>query len=322
MLIHKNNIAVLSKAIREIEQGIATKASIDYFENVYNKVFEQTTWSTAQIKDDLFYRARKLTDARLFSNVSELKYPPLGSTKKLGRLNDVGDSIAYLSMHPLTSVAELDIDYYELFCMAEIKYMKKDIDFFLVGTKEAKYEGLTVDEIEFMGYINKLLTSANEEYYPATVAFARMVFKRRVEGTRVRLGIVYNSAQRHKSAQEELYNVAVLPKSFDECFRIRGVKCQLLSHAGGKIELHDVNNAKIKNGNVVWGKSYEEMIQDCTDKFKDDCFIINDEKGQSFLIKYPEGSGIIKMINGSDYLVGFRNGGVKSINCHPIQSIM
>jgi len=190
-----------------VKQGIKNNEDIEYFKGLYSKLFEKVKWYASTMDNPLFYRARIVDAPRLCSHIRELKYPPPKYVKKQGQLNNVGESIAYLSTNTLTPIAKLDIDYYQLYYMSEIEYDMKDIFFFMISVK-ADYEGLSDDEIEFVDFFSSLLTSPDKNVYPATIAFANMVFIEGIHGKNIKSGIAYNSAQEYKTNQV-LHNIAV-----------------------------------------------------------------------------------------------------------------
>jgi hypothetical protein len=300
----------LRAAIKKIEYGIKAKMDVLYFVNIYSEAFKLLFHTAFSTEQTLFYRARPADDSRLFKNISELKYPPSDKVIMRGRFNDVGESVAYMSANFLTPLAELGFDYYQMFCMAEVEYCVKDVLFFDIGVKATR-SGWTEDAIEFIDYINKLITSPEQKNYPATIAFARMIFHSDAF-TKTKnpcIGIAYNSAQEYKTNQT-LHNIAVDAKTFDDCFKIKSAKYHLMSvdRSNGDIVIQDINESSIlDNGDITWKDSFEDMRLACKSRFKSDCFLNVNELGEEFIIKFPEGSGKIVDRTETCFCVSFKN---------------
>lgn len=308
---------MIENAIEEIKLGIGNNEDIDYYKKIYASIWSLVRWNAVTLENELFYRGRLSLDNRLFTNISELKYPPSFAVKEKGRLNDIGQSIAYLSIASLSPLIELDIDFYQIFCMIEIEYILKDIFFFSIGIK-GDYDGLTHEESEFIELFNHLLTSSNKEYYNATIAFSQKIFESGLimNETKQNVGIAYNSAQESKT-NKYIYNVAIQPDVFDKCFKIKSAKYELMRYreAEDAIEVLDINNGTIlDNGNIIWEKSFDEMMNYCDSVFGGDLIITTDENGKDFMIKYPEGSGKIISSDEEYYCVNFKNNGIAKIN--------
>ncbi|WP_336637958.1 hypothetical protein [Lysinibacillus fusiformis] len=287
----------MEKFIEMIKYGIDNNKPIEYFYEIYNDSWHLVRWNAMSIENEKFYRARTLNKEDLFYNINELKYPPSSIVSEKGRLNDINESVAYLSTSELVPLVELDINYYQIYCLVEIEYIVQNIIFFTIGIK-GEYEGITEDEIKFIDFFNHLLTTPIKNYYNATIAFAKKIFKSGLFMNEVKLnqGIIYNSAQEFKT-NKHLYNVVVEPKVFDECFRIKKATFQILSYNALEdcIITNEINHGKIlDNGEINWEKSYEEMIKYCMDLYKGDIFKMNDNENQSFIVKYPEGIKIIE----------------------------
>lgn len=287
----------MEKFIEMIKYGIDNNEPIEYFYEIYKDCWHLVRWNAMSLENEMFYRARTLNKDDLFHNINELKYPPSSIVLEKGRLNDINESVAYLSTSELVPIVELDIGYYQIYCLVEIEYIEKNIIFFSIGIK-GEYEGLTEAEIKFIDFFNHLLTTPNKNYYNATIAFAKKLFKSGLFMNEVKLnqGIIYNSAQEHK-ANKHLYNAVVEPKVFDECFRIKKATYQILSYNALEdcIITNEINHGEIlDNGEINWEKNYEEMIKYCMDLYKDHIFKMNNNENQSFIVKYPEGTKFIE----------------------------
>lgn len=287
----------MEKLIEKIKYGIENNMHIEYFTEIYNDSWHLVRWNTMTIENDKFYRARTVNKEDLFHNINELKYPSASLVSEKGRLNNINESIAYLSTSELVPLVELNIGYYQIYCMAEIECNTRDILFFTIGVK-AEYDGATQDEIKFIDFYNHLLTTPNKNYYNATIAFAKKIFGSDLimNGIKKNIGILYNSAQEFKTNQY-LYNLVVEPAVFDDYFKIKKVTYQILSY--DKLEecvrINEINHGEIlDNAEVKWEKSYEEMIKYCNELYKRDRFRMSNEENQGFIVKYPEGTKIIE----------------------------
>ena len=311
-------MCIIKNMIQEIENGIENKANIEYFEKIYEKNWDRVRWNVMTIENDVFYRARISEKTRLFSNVNELKYPSASLVKQCGRLNDIGESIAYLSTGSITPLVELDIDYYQIICMTEVKYILKDIMFFIIGIK-GEYEGITQYESDFINFFNHLFTTPNKNYYNATIAFSHKIFKSGLininNRKKSKVGIAYNSAQESKT-NKYLHNFAVEPHVFDECFDIKKATYQLMKYRKKEdaIEIVNINEGEIsQEGTIKWQRDFKQMIDYCNNLFRKDIFSIYDPNGEKCIIKYPEGSGKIKKQDKDSYYVDFKNYGLTKV---------
>lgn len=112
-----------------------------------------------------------------FIRCVRLKYPPKAKVIDKRRLNDVNESVTYLSLQELSTYIELDIDYYQPFCISEWKYIKNEIAFFIIGVK-AQYKSISKEHLKAIEFFNKILTSPQKSYYNATIALAHKIFKK------------------------------------------------------------------------------------------------------------------------------------------------
>jgi len=307
---------MINAQMERIKDGISNGADIQYFMDIYNNIWHLVRWHAMTLQNDVFYRGRIANKTRLFSNANELKYPPRGIVKQPGRLNDAGESIAYLTTSTLCTLAELNVDYYQIFCEAEIAYNPKNIVFFSIGVK-GDYKGVAEQEDIFIDFFNHLLTTPNKSYYNATFAFAHKMFNSGsiINSNKQDIGIVYNSAQEGKTNQH-LHNIAVQPHVFDRSFSITKAIYRIMSYnkKEGNIILNDINSGTIlKDGSMAWERSFERMMEYCNDMFGNDAFLVHDENGQGAIIKYPEGSGRIIDTDDTFYHVGFKNHGLTKI---------
>ena len=294
-------------AIKKIDYGIRNQLDVVYFINIYRKVFGLLHFSAFDTKHSSFYRARHTSNQELFKHVDELKYPPANCVTERGRLNDIGESVAYMSAGQLAPIAEMDFDYYQFFCMAEIEYCKQDIYFFDIGIK-AQREGWTRESLEFIEYLNGLLISPSKENYPATIAlYQTMIRKDTLDGEmKLYTGLAYNSAQEHKTNQI-LHNIAVNAQTFDDCFKISSASYYLMAFSSQKTNvLQEINRSLIcEDGSIAWEKSFDEMTEYCNREYGNNCFYAEITEGMPCVIKYSEGSGRVIDSDNMHYVVNF-----------------
>ena len=75
----------------------------------FKKFISQYNLITSNLKCSLF-RVRKIEQNKLHTKTEDVWCPPSKYVKKLGRLNDIGESIFYASFDPLTSIRETRIN--------------------------------------------------------------------------------------------------------------------------------------------------------------------------------------------------------------------
>lgn len=110
-----------------IEDGVKSGKDFSYFLPYYQALSQRTLFIGSTLENEWFYRGR-IASNRLFTHIDELKYPPKEFARK-GRLNDNGEQMAYLSLSEIAPLVELDINYYQLYCMIKIKHIIKDTIF-------------------------------------------------------------------------------------------------------------------------------------------------------------------------------------------------
>lgn len=124
----------IAETIDKIYAMIESGEGIEAFDTHFKTLSSQTSLIGITVSNEFLFRARK-DEGEVIDHVSKIKYPPAQYAKK-GRLNDDGESLAYLSSGEIAPIAEIDIGYYELYCNAKIQYLKKDVIFHLVGIKK------------------------------------------------------------------------------------------------------------------------------------------------------------------------------------------
>lgn len=300
--------------IRLIEEGIREGQPIEYFAGIYEQLFSKSRWNAMSIKNEVFYRARITDQKELFKNISELRYPPSNKVKEKGRLNNAGESVAYLATSAISTFAELNCDYYQPICLAEVSYIHRDRIMFCTAGVHAEYYGTSENEQLIMDLFCRLLTSPDKANYNATIAYANMILNKQIVEDHpfsIRyMGVLYNSAQEGKTNQT-LFNIAVKPDVFDECFKITKAMYVIFSFSTSLNALYikDINTGTIlPDGQIRWELSFENMMEHCNSLFKNDVFLsAREEDGERFIIKYPEGSGQIINEDEDAYYVHFKN---------------
>lgn len=306
MNINQSTDVQIDTILKRIEIGIKEGKEISYFQPYYKILSPKTLFIGSTILNEWFYRARLLTD-KLFEHVNELKYPPKEFAVK-GRLNDDGEQITYLSTGEVAPILELDIGYYQPFCMVKIRHVMMDTIYYYVGVK-GQYESNSYDNIAVNNFYTRLLTSMCPEYYNATIALGRHFLQSNtsdINGKPVKAGIIYNCVHEDKS-NRILYNIALYPDVFDTCCRIEEAFYYVLTYAPKEdiISMNDMNKGIISlNGNIKWKKSYSDMIEEYEEKYSNDIFKMSYDS----IIHYKYGVGKIVEENKETYIVNFPRG--------------
>lgn len=275
-----------------IEEG----EGIDAFDKYYKILSVKTPFPAMKITNENLFRARK-DEGKIIDNISQIRYPPVEFAVK-GRLNDKGESMTYLSTSQIGTLAEINVGYYEVYCTANIQYLKKDIVFHIVGIKKEKIKITPkIDNAVFSLY-RDLITSKKQKVYNATIALARHLFS----SNRFRSGILYSSVHEDKTNQN-IFNLAIKPADFDECCRITSLEYNILrfSPSNKNIIIDTINNGKpMENGNIEWELSYADMIEQTNKKIHGEIFKENNE-----IIHYKFGGGKIEIETTESYFVRF-----------------
>ncbi len=207
------NKHLVESKIRVINSLIEKNESIDAFTPHFKQLTQHCHFDATSILNEHFYRARK-DNGILIDNICKMRYPPAEFAGK-GRLNDIGESVTYLSSSELTTIAELDIGYFDIYCLAKVAYFKKDIIFHLVGVRPGTIKNIYTLNNEITSFYKKLITTKDKRVYNATTALARIL----LSSKGFKAGILYSSVQEDKS-NKNLFNLAVKPQDFDDCCKI------------------------------------------------------------------------------------------------------
>lgn len=302
----------IHKIFKIIEDGIEEEQEISFFIPYYKVLSQKTAFIASTLVNDWFYRARIATN-KLFDHIDELKYPRKEFAKK-GRLNDDSEQITYLSLGEIAPIAELDINYYQPYCMIKIKHVIKDTLFYYVGVR-GQYESHSNADVEVNNFYLGLLTSKGSKNYNATISLGRHFLGTgtlQPNGKQVRTGIIYDSVYQDKS-NKLLHNVAIYPEVFDACFKIEESYYYVLTYnpKENATIIDEINKGIVlSDGTIKWKKSYLKMINKFERKYSNDRFIISHDS----VIHYEYGGGKIVEENDSSYFVSFPKGiGIKQI---------
>lgn len=306
-------MANVSSTIEKIYAMIDSGESIEAFDSHLKALSIKNPFIGMKILNEFLFRARK-DEGEIIDHISKIKYPPVQYAKK-GRLNDNGESIAYMSSGELAPLAELDIGYYDLYCNAKIQYLKKDIIFHLVGVRKDKIEITPAIESEAFSLYRELITTKDKKVYNATIALARHLFSSKG----FKAGIIYSSVQEDKSNQS-LFNLAMRPSDFDECCKVVELEYNILRYIPEKDHiLIDTINKGIpqESGEVKWELSYSEMREKLNSKINGEIFKVNNG-----IVHYKYGGGPIESETKESFFVKFtRTNSVEEIYKSEVKNI-
>lgn len=275
---------------------IESGENIDAFDKYYKILSVKSPFVGMVIGNDNFFRVRK-DEGEIIDNISKIRYPPVEFAIK-GRLNDKGESVTYLSTSQIGSLAETNIGYYEIYCTANIQYLKKDIVFHLVGIKKEKIKITPEIDNDIFSLYRDLITSKDKKVYNATIALAKHLFP----SHGFKSGILYSSVQEDKTNQN-LFNLAIKPADFDVCCRITSLEYNILrfSPSNSNIVIETINNGKpMENGDIDWELSYTDMIEQTNKKTHGEIF-----KNNNGIIHYKFGGGQIERETMKSFFVRF-----------------
>lgn len=302
----------IDNLILRIKKGIDKNKNFVYFLPYIRKLSQKTKFIGSKLNNIYMYRIRR-ENGSLFTHTDKLKAPPPQYTNK-GRLNEKGESITYMSLGELAPIAELDIRYYEIFCLVKIHYIKRKLLFHYAGIK-GNYESNVPEVIKVNEFYRDILRKKDKKYYNATIALAKHFMDeiKTTDGSCIPSGLIYTSVHDDKS-NKNLLNVAVRSEIFDDYFKIIDAKYKLIAYDIDKESniIHHINEASIDNeGNIIWKWSYEEMMDVFSQKFNSHVYFINNENGDDFIIHYKYGGGIVTGSDKVSYSVNFPLGNRK-----------
>lgn len=284
----------ISKLEQEIYTLIEKEAGVDAYEHLYKNLSKEAPLPAMRLTNKDFFRVRK-DNGEIFTHISKIKYPPREFATK-GRFNDIGQSIAYLSTNQIATLAEMNIGYYQIYCTANIKYIDRDILFHCVGLVGNKAEIVPSFENRVQTLYRNLITSKETKVYNATIALGRHLLS-----ANFKTGILYSSVHEDKS-NWNLYNVAVKPDDFDECFKIVSLEYNILRFSPERgIVIETINTGSPEeNGSITWQLSYDEMIGQTNQQITGEVF-----KDNNGIIHYKYGGGHIHSETANSYFVRF-----------------
>lgn len=227
--------------------------------------------SAMTIKNEVFYRSRWNKGLELYHHISEVRYPNTKLIKKKGRLNDIGESVLYASACELGTIIESRPDIEKPFTIAVIKPRNPGLFYFPLGMKDRNYlpSKLTKADQLVNDYINNEITKivkCNDDYN-STIAMSNHFLKTRFKEELASGGIVYPSVESSKISNVTTYNVAILPKVFDEQFEITGAKMYCLTNEESHYQLNalnetiDIDDSGVLSWRFTQGEMFERITQ-------------------------------------------------------------
>lgn len=236
---------------------------------------------------EYIYRCRVYIKGALFSHVDELKYPPSHGVKMKGRLNDVGQSVFYGSNSELGTLIEARPDLERLFVISKIvRKRPSEQPFFIgLGMKTPNYiQGATGADHPPLNRTDKQLTeflhkevtrpASDANCYNASIAIANHFFKvsllQYADSGRSLVsfagsnypGLIYPSVHGQKICNVTTYNLAMLPRTFDENYKIIQTDIYTLTHepVGNLLVLASINTGIVDtSGMIEWQYTHGEM---------------------------------------------------------------
>lgn len=222
--------------------------------------------------DQTIYRARMNEHGRLFADSSELKHP--SSSRRKGRMNEVGESFFYGGICELGNIYELVPNIGSLFTVSRaVKHRAEEhLMFYIAGLidddqRSPKPRNST--EKIIYDYLHGELTkvTANDEEYNSTIAISKVLLNKGLVAPPdyVLCGLAYPSVQLAKGvANVRTFNIGMNGDIFDQKFRIKEAFVYCLTHEleAGTYQLNPVNHGKItEDDRIVWECSFVDMQQ-------------------------------------------------------------
>ena len=234
-----------------------------------NSIMKNSVGVAVGLKNPAIYRSRKNDDHRLFENVSELIYPPEHLVKEKGRLNAVGQSILYAALCELGTINELAIKLEECFTITKFKRKEssKDPIVMPLGFKRGEYipSEMTRAQQCVHDFLHSELTKivSNDDEYNVTIAIGNHMLISPVkmyEETLPQLALAYPSVEAIKNRTTQTYNIAMLPKVFDDHYEMEEAFVYVLTLEDTHYQLNPLNRASCNSrGELIWQFNFEEM---------------------------------------------------------------
>lgn len=266
------------RCLEKFRQLVLQGAEPDDMRSLLNMIITGRTLIGHTMSCEHIYRSRPYEKGRLFAHVDELKYPPPDRVQVKGRLNDVGQSIFYGSNTELGTLIEAKPELDRLFVISKIECIRNEQIFLIpVGMKKHNYiQGAVNIDQGARNKIDKLIIdflhdemtrpASGVDCYNGAIAFANHFFRVNLtwsDGSD-RVGLVYPSAHGQKICNVATYNIAMLPHTFDENYRITETAIYSLIHNPtlNALVLTPLNTGTVGAGGIIsWQCSHQEMRQ-------------------------------------------------------------
>jgi len=291
--LKKQRLSEISRKLDVLKEHSAKNASSDIQLQLIKIILNQVPLSGIEIKNEEFFRSRWNNKKRLFSNLSELRYPCSKKVTKKGRFNDVGESILYMATSELGTILESRAILegkinYELFTICKIErtatklvYLPLGMPGYHIGDKEdvlkKKINQYLYDEV------TKIVDDKNRENYNSTISLSKHFLRQKINkysGNNT-LGLIFPSVESKKKSDKTTYNIALLPETFDNCFKIVEASVYCLTNEHSHIQLNELNRTrKIDNDDSInWAHTFKEMKKRISKGIRFDETICNNMRG-------------------------------------------
>lgn len=281
------NYFLKKRRIENFRQMVFRGCEPDELASVLNVIMPGGSLVGHTIPGEYIYRCRVYIKGTLFSHVDELTYPPSHVVKMKGRLNNVGQSIFYGCNSELGTLIEARPDLEQLFVISKIarKCPDKQPVFIGLGMETPNnVQGATGTSHSPLNRIDKQLTeflhkevtrpALSTNCYNASIAIANHFFKVSLvqrsdsdcsfvsfDGSD-RPGLIYPSVHGQKICNVTTYNLAMLPRTFDENYQIIQTDIYSLTHepVENLVVLASINTGIVDaSGMVEWQYTHGEM---------------------------------------------------------------
>lgn len=246
----------INKFYEEYDENETIEEIINKLRLFYNSFYLKTI----KIGNLLTFRIRKISENEPHINIKDIWAPDIKYIKKIGRVNNIGESILYASFDPYTAIIETDLKENDEFSLA-VFYLNADFNNkqSVLISKPNKTEKLNFKEeyslvlSEFMikEFTKKVPKNINNcKLYKVSCAISKLLLD-----TPYKDSIIYPSI-----VNKQKVNIAMLEDMAKNRFNFQRVlKCKLLKFIdenNALIEVSEIANHFNDEGALIYMPSY------------------------------------------------------------------
>lgn len=256
------SLTIVRERIGRLRRLAQAAAPPELYSQLLKEVFHLVPMTGIGLENRAIYRSRWNLEDRLFTDVSELLYPP--ANQKTNRFNGVGEGMLYAAESELGCIVELRAELGRLFTIATIERTGDLLVVPLGLTDKFPEPARTPAQRRVADYWHresiKLVTESHQ--YNPTIALSRFFLGSPVAAHSAGRfsGIVYPSAEGARVCSHRTYNIAITPSATDRALRVSGAVVYSMTAEPDVYRLNDVNSCTVgPDGKLLWQLTFDEM---------------------------------------------------------------